>query len=78
MAFAMQVAAKRAALDQCPHAGEAAKAALGEAQAPPMRTVQIGVGDRAWTVGGETVLLRHEEEFHHPCALAVKVQDSPP
>lgn len=76
MAFAMQVAAKKVALDQCPHADEAAKNALGEAQAPPMRTVQIGVGGKAWTVGGETVLFRHEEKFHRPCALAVKVPDS--
>ncbi len=76
MAFAMQVAAKKVALDQCPHAGEAAKAALGEAQAPPMRTVQIGVGEKAWTVGGETVLFRHEEKFHRPCALFMKVTDT--
>ncbi|MFN3346797.1 MAG: acetyl-CoA decarbonylase/synthase complex subunit gamma [Candidatus Bipolaricaulaceae bacterium] len=78
MAFAMQVAAKKVALDQCPHAGPEAKAALGEAQAPPMRTVQIGVGEKAWTVGGETVLFRHEEKFHRPCAVAVAIPDSLP
>lgn len=78
MAFAMQVAAKKVALDQCPHASAEAKAALGEAQAPPMRTVQIGVGETAWTVGGETVLFRHEEKFHRPCALAVAIPDSLP
>ena len=78
MAFAMQVAAKKVALDKCPHVSEEAKAALGEAQAPPMRTVTIGTGDRAWTVGGETVLFRHEEKFHRPCAVAVRFGDDLP
>ncbi len=78
MAFAMQVAAKKVALEKCPHVSEEAKAALGEAQAPPMRTVTIGTGDRAWTVGGETVLFRHEEKFHRPCAVAVRVPDDLP
>ncbi|MGY4706210.1 acetyl-CoA decarbonylase/synthase complex subunit gamma [Candidatus Bipolaricaulota sp. J31] len=78
MAFAMQVAAKKVALDKCPHVSEEAKAALGEAQAPPMRTVTIGTGDHAWTVGGETVLFRHEEKFHRPCAIAVRFPDDLP
>ena len=78
MAFAMQVAAKRVALDQCPHVSEAAKEALGEAQAPPMRTVYIGQGARAIAVGGETVLFRHEEKFHRPCAIGITVQDDLP
>lgn len=78
MAFAMQVAAKKVALEQCPHASAEAKAALGEAQAPPMRTVQIGEGKRAWSVGGETVLFRHEEKFHRPCALSIAVPDDLP
>ncbi|MGB9861300.1 MAG: acetyl-CoA decarbonylase/synthase complex subunit gamma [Candidatus Bipolaricaulaceae bacterium] len=78
MAFAMQVAAKKVALDQCPHASEEARLALGEAQAPPMRTVQIGQGQRSIFVGGETVLFRHEEKFHRPCAIAVSVSDELP
>ncbi len=73
MAFAMQVAAKKAALDQCPHVSEEAQSALGEAQAPPMRTVKIGSGEREFAVGGETVLFRHEEKFHHPTGVAIKI-----
>jgi len=73
MAFAMQVAAKKAALDQCPHVSEEAQSALGEAQAPPMRTVKIGSGERDFAVGGETVLFRHEEKFHHPTGVAIKI-----
>jgi len=73
MAFAMQVAAKKAALDQCPHVSAEAQAALGDAQAPPMRTVKIGSGEKELTTGGETVLFRHEEKFHHPTGVAVRV-----
>ena len=70
MAFAMQVAAKKAALDQCPHVSTEAQSALGDAQAPPMLTVKIGSGEKELTIGGETVLFRHEEKFHHPTGVA--------
>ena len=73
MAFAMQVAAKKAALNQCPHVSSEAQSTLGDAQSPPMRTVKIGSGDRELAIGGETVLFRHEEKFHHPTGVAVRV-----
>ena len=75
MAFAMQVAAKKVGLEQCPHVSAQAKAALSEAQAPPMRTITIGAGDHAFKIGGETVLFRHDEKFHHPTAIAIRVRD---
>jgi acetyl-CoA decarbonylase/synthase complex subunit gamma len=73
MAFAMQVAAKKAALDQCPHVSDEAQTALGDAQAPPMRTVKIGAGEKELAIGGETVLFRHEEKFHRPTGVAVRI-----
>lgn len=76
LAFAMKLAQKQASLDDCPHASDEAKAALGAASAPPMATVTIGTGDRALELGGETVAFRHEETFHHPCAIAVMVDCS--
>jgi acetyl-CoA decarbonylase/synthase complex subunit gamma len=76
MAFAMQVAAKKVGLEQCPHVSEEAKATLAEAAAPPMRTVTIGSGEGAVKIGGETVLFRHEDKFHHPTAIAIRVKDS--
>ncbi len=78
MAFAMQVAAKKVGLEQCPHVSAEAKAALSEAQAPPMRVVTIGAGDRALKVGGETVLFRHDEKFHRPTVIAIRVRDDLP
>ena len=76
MAFAMQVAAKKVALEACPYVSEDAKRELAESAAPPMRTVTLGAGPRAVQIGGETVLFRHEEKFHHPTALAICIRDT--
>jgi len=76
MAFAMQVAAKKAALDQCPHVSAEAQSSLGDAQAPPMRTVTIGVGEAEYAIGGETVLFRHEEKFYHPTGIAIRISNT--
>ena len=76
MAFAMQVAAKQRALTDCPHITEAAKAAMSEASAPPMRLVKIGPEGSSFDIGQETVLFRHEEKFHRPAGIAVRVPAS--
>jgi acetyl-CoA decarbonylase/synthase complex subunit gamma len=76
MAFAMQVAAKQRALTDCPHVTEEAKAAMSEASAPPMRLVKIGPEGSSFDFGQETVLFRHEEKFHRPAGIAVRVPAS--
>jgi len=76
LAFAMKVAAKQAALEDCPHVTEEAKAALGAASAPPQKLVTIGSGERAIQIGNETVMFRHEEKFHHKPGIAVLVNDT--
>ncbi len=76
LAFAMKVAAKQAALDDCPHASEESKEALGAASQPPQKLVTIGSGDSALKIGNETVMFRHDEKFHHPCGIAVLVNDT--
>lgn len=63
MAFAMKVAQGAVSIDKCPHMSEEALATLGEATAPPMKTIKIGVGDKEHTLGGETVLYRHDKTF---------------
>ena len=75
LAFAMQLAQKRAKLDDCPTASEEAKEALSAASAPPIRLVKFGTGDNEVQVGQETVLFRHEEKFYNPTVLAVSVSD---
>jgi len=74
LAFAMKLAAGQAELSACPHVSEEAVAALSEASAPPIRGVTVGAGDRAFTVGEETVLFRHDKTFVNPCAFGVLVE----
>lgn len=69
LAFAMKLAAGKEALDHCPHASEELKSTLGAASAPPIRAVTIGQGDRAVTLGEETVYFRHEKTFVRPTRL---------
>jgi acetyl-CoA decarbonylase/synthase complex subunit gamma len=75
LAFAMQLAQKRAKLDDCPDVSEEAKQQLAAAAAPPIRLVQFGTGDNQVQTGQETVMFRHEEKFYNPTVLAVTVSD---
>ena len=75
LAFAMQLAQKRAKLEDCPDVSQEARKALAAAAAPPMQKVTFGSGDRQVTLGQETVLFRHEEKFYSPTVFAVTVSD---
>ncbi len=63
MAFSMKVAQGTMKIEQCPHMSEDALAALSDATAPPMKTIKIGTGSEEFTLGGETVMFRHEKTF---------------
>jgi len=76
LAFAMKVAAKQAALDECPHISDEAKTEAGAASQPPQKLVTVGTGEKALKIGNETVMFRHDERFHHPCGIAVLVNDT--
>ena len=76
LAFAMQLAQKRAKLDSCPFVSDEAKQALDAASAPPMRLIKFGQGDQQVQVGQETVLFRHEEKFHNPAVVGAIVSDN--
>jgi acetyl-CoA decarbonylase/synthase complex subunit gamma len=73
LAFAMNLAAGKAELDDCPYVSDEAREKLAEASAPPIRPVKIGKGVRACTVGGETVEYRHEKTFYNQPAFAALV-----
>ena len=73
LAFAMNLASGKAELDSCPYVSDEAREKLAEASAPPIRPVVLGAGVRKTTVGGETVLYRHEKTFFNPTALAALV-----
>ena len=72
MAFAMQVAAKQRALEDCPHISADSKADLAESSAPPMKLVKIGSAERLFEFGQETVMFRHEDKFHRSSGVAVR------
>ncbi len=76
LAFAMQLAQKRAKLEDCPCVSEEAKQTLAAAAAPPMCLVKFGREDNQVQVGQETVMFRHEEKFYNPTVLAVTVSDA--
>lgn len=63
MAFSMKVAQGAADISACPHMSEEALAQLAEATAPPMKTIKVGTGEHEYSLGGETVLYRHEKTF---------------
>ncbi len=76
LAFAMSIAAGKAALEQCPYVSEEAKEALGSAAAPPIRLITVGAGAKALAFGDETVIFRHDKTFCHPTGLAITVEDT--
>ena len=71
MAFAMKVAQGALEISKCPHMSDEALAELSEATAPPMKTIKVGAGDNEYTLGGETVLFRHEKTFVSKTRYAV-------
>lgn len=73
LAFAMNLASGKAELDSCPYVSDDAREKLAEASAPPIRPVAVGKGVRALTVGGETVLYRHEKTFFNQTGIGALV-----
>ena len=69
MAFSMKVAQGSMALEKCPFITDEVKDQLSEATAPPMKTIKVG----SHTLGGETVLERHEKTFVSKTLYAMKV-----
>jgi len=71
MAFSMKVAQGAADISACPHMSEDALAELSDATAPPMKTIKVGTGEGEYTLGGETVLYRHEKTYVSKTRYAV-------
>ena len=78
LAFAMKLAQKGTELDNCPYVSDEARAALDAASAPPIKLVVIGSGERAFEIGNEVVLFRHEKTFYHQPGLVVRVRSDDP
>ena len=76
LAFAMKLSQQGVELSACPHVSEESKQALDASSRPPIQLVTVGTGDRAFSVGNDVVLFRHEKTFYNPTALAVRVKTS--
>ena len=63
MAFFMKVAQGAVDIAACPYFAPEALAKLSAATEPPMKTIKVGAGDAELSLGGETVLFRHEKTF---------------
>ncbi len=76
LTFAMKLAGGKADVELCPHLSDEAKSILGASTRPPIRLVRVGVGERFFKVGEETVLYRHEKTFYHPPGIVFRVSDT--
>ena len=69
MAFCMKVAQGAVPLNRCPYFSAEAAEKLAAATTPPMKTVELG----SHSLGGETVLFRHEKTLVHENLFAVRL-----
>ncbi len=76
LTFAMKLAGGKTDVDLCPYLDDQAKSILGATTRPPIRLVKIGVGERSFRVGEETVLYRHEKTFYHSPGIIFRVSDT--
>lgn len=75
LTFAMKLASGKADLDLCPYLDEGARTMLGASTRPPIRKVKVGVGERSFTTGDETVFYRHEKTFYHQPGIVFSITD---
>jgi acetyl-CoA decarbonylase/synthase complex subunit gamma len=75
LAFAMAVAGGHVGAEECPDLSDEACQVLLDATAPPVATVSFGHKGNELSLGGETVLFRHEKRFNTPTVLAVTVEE---
>lgn len=73
MAFSMKVAQGGITIDKCAYIKPEDLAKLSEASAPPMKKFTVGAGKAEFSLGGETVLFRHEKTFVSKCLYGVNV-----
>jgi len=83
MAFATDILERKIKVKDCSHLMRDPKQAKNREKlikliTPPQRPVVIGVGDRAVTIGGEEVLMRHQLTFYNQTAIFIELADDDP
>ncbi|MHA1150887.1 MAG: acetyl-CoA decarbonylase/synthase complex subunit gamma [Promethearchaeota archaeon] len=81
MAFATDLLERKVSIEDCTHIIKEPKqkknlVKLQQLIMPPQKPVVIGVGDRACTIGGEEVLMRHQLTFYNQTAIFIEVADN--
>ncbi len=81
MAFATDILERKVRVQDCIHLMKEPKQAKNRAKliqltTPPQKPVVIGIGDKACTIGGEEVLMRHQLTFYNKTAIFVEVADN--
>ena len=72
----MKVASGAVEVEKCPHMSNDAIAKLSEATAPLMKSLKVGAKESEYTLGGETVLFRHEKTLVSRNRFAVQFCDA--
>ncbi|MHA2183174.1 MAG: (Fe-S)-binding protein [Promethearchaeota archaeon] len=80
MAFATDILERKVKVQDCTHIMQDPKQAKNRDKlikliTPPQQPVVIGVGDRAVTIGGEEVLMRHQLTFYNQTGIFVEIAD---
>jgi len=80
MAFATDILERKVGVQDCTHLMKDPKQAKNKAKlialtTPPQKPVVIGVGDRACTIGGEEVLMRHQLTYYNKTGIFIEVPD---
>ena len=79
MAFAVKLVNREATINECPPLREPKYndeySKLWKLLKPPVKAIEIGIGERKTTIGGEYVVHRHEFTYFNPTAIALDVSD---
>ncbi len=80
MAFATDILERKVRVQDCTHLMQDPKQAKNRDKlikliTPPQKPVIIGIGDRAATIGGEEVLMRHQLTFYNQTAIFIEIAD---
>ena len=80
MAFATDILERKVIVQDCTHLMKQPKQAKNREKliqliTPPQKPVIIGIGDRAATVGGEEILMRHQLTFYNQTAIFIEIAD---
>ncbi|MDX1797570.1 MAG: acetyl-CoA decarbonylase/synthase complex subunit gamma [Candidatus Lokiarchaeia archaeon] len=80
MAFATDILERKVKVQNCSHLMQDPKQAKNRDKlialiTPPQRPVIIGTGDKAATIGGEEVLMRHQLTYYNQTAIFMEIAD---